>query len=203
MKKHCTILSVAFALLVIQMLSSCSTSIDIASRKYNKGFHFAINKNKANKENIVTTTVAKKEVTNEPVASVIVENKEVVATEVASASENNALAPAEVQLRNKLAAVNLNKVHKALSKIEKKMAAEPKGIARVNAEAPETTDTTGSQIDITALILCIFLGGLGVHRFYLGYIGIGIVQLLTAGGCGIWTLIDLIRIITGDLKKKK
>ncbi|MBK7695313.1 MAG: TM2 domain-containing protein [Saprospiraceae bacterium] len=53
-----------------------------------------------------------------------------------------------------------------------------------------------------ALLLCFFLGGLGIHRFYLGYTTIGIIQLLTAGGCGIWALIDLIRIITGDLKPK-
>ena len=43
-------------------------------------------------------------------------------------------------------------------------------------------------------LLCFFLGALGVHRFYTGYVGIGIVQLLTVGGCGIWALIDLIMI---------
>jgi TM2 domain-containing membrane protein YozV len=36
-----------------------------------------------------------------------------------------------------------------------------------------------------------------VHRFYTGYIGIGIAQLLTFGGCGIWQLIDLIAIFRG------
>lgn len=55
---------------------------------------------------------------------------------------------------------------------------------------------------LVAFLLCFFVGVLGIHRFYLGHIGIGIVQLLTAGGCGIWTLIDFIRIITGDLKAK-
>lgn len=53
---------------------------------------------------------------------------------------------------------------------------------------------------LTTLLLCIFLGGLGVHRFYSGSIGIGVVQLLTLGGCGIWTLVDLIMIITGAYK---
>ncbi|MEM0997447.1 MAG: TM2 domain-containing protein [Bacteroidota bacterium] len=55
---------------------------------------------------------------------------------------------------------------------------------------------------LVALLLCIFVGALGIHRFYLGYTGAGIIQLLTAGLCGIWTLIDLIRIITGDLEPK-
>jgi hypothetical protein len=60
----------------------------------------------------------------------------------------------------------------------------------------------GGKSQLIALILVILVGGLGIHRFYLGYTTIGIIQLLTAGGCGIWALIDLIRIITGDLKPK-
>ena len=55
---------------------------------------------------------------------------------------------------------------------------------------------------LTTLLLSIFLGGLGVHRFYVGKIGTGILQLITVGGCGIWTLIDIIMIVTGNFKDK-
>ena len=53
---------------------------------------------------------------------------------------------------------------------------------------------------ITAILLCFFLGGLGIHRFYLGYTLIGVIQLLTFGGFLIWAIIDLIRLIIGSLK---
>lgn len=53
---------------------------------------------------------------------------------------------------------------------------------------------------IAALLLCIFLGGLGVHRFYAGRIGTGLLMLFTCGGCGIWSIIDLIIIAVGSFR---
>lgn len=63
--------------------------------------------------------------------------------------------------------------------------------------------TTSGKSQLVAFILCFFLGALGIHRFYLGYVGIGILELLTGGFFGILWLIDLIRILTGGLKPQK
>ncbi|WP_431811649.1 TM2 domain-containing protein [Lysinibacillus sp. FW12] len=55
---------------------------------------------------------------------------------------------------------------------------------------------------VATLLLCFFLGSLGIHRFYVGKIGTGILMVITLGGLGIWTLIDLIMIIVGKFTDK-
>lgn len=60
-----------------------------------------------------------------------------------------------------------------------------------------------SKSRLAALLLCIFLGGLGIHRFYVGKVGTGIIWLLTGGLFGIGAIIDLIMIICGSFKDKK
>jgi len=57
----------------------------------------------------------------------------------------------------------------------------------------------GDKEWVVALILSIVVGALGVDRFYLGYVGLGILKLLTGGGCGIWYIIDIILIAMNRL----
>ncbi|MDO5081761.1 TM2 domain-containing protein [Buchananella hordeovulneris] len=52
---------------------------------------------------------------------------------------------------------------------------------------------------VVAGVLQLCLGGLGVGRFYTGHVGIGIAQLLTCGGLGIWSLIDAIMMFMGNV----
>jgi hypothetical protein len=84
-------------------------------------------------------------------------------------------------------AIQVRKEVKKALKEQKEMVQDP---------APENN----AKSQIVALLLAALIGTLGIHRFYLGYTTIGILQIITLGGCGIWALIDLVRIITGDLK---
>ncbi len=85
---------------------------------------------------------------------------------------------------------------------EETFSVETSNVVKEDAAAPSTPMMGGSKSHVTAILLAFFLGGLGIHRFYLGYTWQGVVQLLTLGGLGIWSFIDFIRIIIEDLQPK-
>jgi TM2 domain-containing membrane protein YozV len=66
----------------------------------------------------------------------------------------------------------------------------------------KATAPKGGHSQLIALLLALLLGGLSAHRWYLGYYWQAVVQIITFGGFGIWWLIDVIRIVTGDLQPK-
>jgi TM2 domain-containing membrane protein YozV len=59
-----------------------------------------------------------------------------------------------------------------------------------------------SKSRLIALLLCLFLGYLGAHRFYVRKTGTAILMLCTAGGLGIWWLVDLIFVTCGSFRDK-
>ncbi|MCY3817283.1 MAG: TM2 domain-containing protein [Gammaproteobacteria bacterium] len=74
---------------------------------------------------------------------------------------------------------------------------------QVSAGGTGTQAAASEKGFVPALLLAILLGGLGVHRFYVGKIGTGILMILTLGGLGIWTLVDIIMIAVGSFTDKQ
>ncbi len=76
-------------------------------------------------------------------------------------------------------------------------------LKRQLAAAPKNISAEGKS-QLVAVLLCFFLGGLGIHDFYMGYVGKGILQIilsiLIVGF--ILVIIDFIRLLTGSLKPK-
>ena len=65
------------------------------------------------------------------------------------------------------------------------------------------SSTKTNSIDWLALfLLTFFVGVLGVHRFYVGKISTGVLMLITLGGLGVWFLVDLLLVVTGQFTNK-
>lgn len=189
-------------LAITLVLSSCT----MEKRIYMSGYHIEWSKSKHNPD--------KQELVNNDSRKLTVEQSENETNTV-----DNSFAPTVID-ENITASADNNSViiipsHKTVSFSKNEntvtsktnLTSETKTIikkdSKKNKKVNKKSATEGAgKSQLVALLLAIFVGVLGIHRFYLGYIGIGVIQLLTLGGCGVWALIDLIMIITGDLKPK-
>ena len=76
------------------------------------------------------------------------------------------------------------------------------GVAGAGYAAYQANQAVSPKSRIIALLLCIFLGYFGVHRFYVGRIGLGILYLFTFGLLGFGWLVDIVLLLLGRLKDK-
>lgn len=63
-------------------------------------------------------------------------------------------------------------------------------LAKLDDARAQNVLTASFKSPTTILIIAILLGGYGVDRFMLGQVGLGVVKLITCGGCGIWAIVD-------------
>ncbi len=75
-----------------------------------------------------------------------------------------------------------------------------RSLQRVSVKAGQGNVSPKSRL--VAALLAWFVGVLGIHRFYLGKTGTGVVMIFTLGGLGVWALIDFILIVGGSMKDK-
>ena len=83
---------------------------------------------------------------------------------------------------------------------ERRMAAaDARRAARAEQGTTDTAEPSDRQL-VTALVLGLFLGGFGAHRFYAGKHGTAVAMIFTLGGLGVWALVDLIMIASGKFR---
>lgn len=188
--------------LVLLIFSSCT----IEKRLYRPGYHIAwknakvkSEKNtaqqeeeKAKEENLVLRDYTKSE-PNEYLAEEHSVNKSDFATtdtEVEEATDN------ELFEENKPVQTSSKKYVNLRSEEHSERAKDVVGSIKKEESKKATPESTGSgKSQIVALLLCIFLGLIGIHRFYLGYTGMGVLYIFTLGLFGIGWLIDIILLI--------
>ena len=216
MKKTFTILGKGMALLMlVSLIFSCKTNENVVNnsfiqkRKYNKGYHLSLKKNKYKIQKVKNEELAEKKSIEKsekliPISGItskipsfkkensidnsLVASKYIIPKREVSTEEKNIEAEELIKLVS--SKIGEKKTQRLIKKANKKL------------EKKNMPPLSGGKSQIIALVLALLVGGLAIHRFYLGYVWQGIVQILTAGGCGIWWLIDVIRIVTGDLKPK-
>ncbi len=212
MKNFLTLKSILGLFVASMLLVSCAQSDQVVSnkliqkRKYNKGF-FVSKVSKS--DNLAEKKVLESSKSDSEAAAEEVPTIVNYSTAQASANEPTPVINIEIEVKKEeTAAVEIKSsiatklVTRKLEKlIEKADKAQLNSKENSKNKGSKTANKSGDD-QIVALVLVLVVGLLGIHRFYLGYTWQGVVQLLTLGACGIWSFVDLIRIITGDLKPK-
>tara|TARA_B100001093_G_C26768321_1_gene988912 strand:+ start:116 stop:754 length:639 start_codon:yes stop_codon:yes gene_type:complete len=204
--------------LILAIFASCSTTSDVVSnkriqkRKYTKGFNI---KSQNNNHNLASKDQSSSVFSSE----VSVENNDNTNTDLILASREGVIIEQSIAnqtLRTELKNLNslLTKEKKStktnksvdpvlLKDLKKKFKANKKEVkenVKTLVKSTKKEPVSGNEKTV-ALVLLLLVGVLGIHKFYLGQIGAGILYLLTGGLCGIGLIIDLIKLLTDTYEK--
>ena len=205
--------------LILAIFASCSTTSDVVSnkriqkRKYTKGFN--IKSQNKNNHNLASKDQSSSVFSSE----VSVVNNDNTNTDLVFASKEGVII--EQSIANQTLSTEFKNLNSLLIK-EKKSTKTNKSVNPVllkdlkkefKANKKELKETVKKLVKSTkkepvsgnektvALVLLLLVGVLGIHKFYLGQIGAGILYLLTGGLCGIGLIIDLVKLLTNTYEK--
>lgn len=198
--------------LIVAIFASCSTTSDVVSnkriqkRKYTKGFN--IKSQKKNNYNLAFKDQSSSEFSSKnnvnKNSDLFLASKEgviigqTIANQALRTELNNILINEKKsnKISNFSNPVSVKDLKNELKSNKKEIRKAIKTLAKSGGKAP----VTGQEKTI-ALVLLLFLGALGAHKFYLGQTGKGILYLFTGGLCGIGLIIDLIKLLTDTYQK--
>ena len=198
--------------LIVAIFASCSTTSDVVSnkriqkRKYTKGFN--IKSQKKNNYNLAFKDQSSSEFSSKnnvnKNSDLFLASKEgviigqTIANQTLRTELNNILINKKKsnKISNFSNPVSVKDLKNELKSNKKEIRKAIKTLAKSGGKAP----VTGQEKTI-ALVLLLFLGALGAHKFYLGQTGKGILYLFTGGLCGIGLIIDLIKLLTDTYQK--
>ena len=205
--------------LILAIFASCSTTSDVVSnkriqkRKYTKGFNIKSQNN--NNHNLALkdqntfdlNSEESKENNDNTISDLVFASKEGVIIEqsIANQTLRTELKNLNSLLINEKNAVKINKtvdpvLLKDLKKEFKANKKQVKETIKSLAKSGKKEPVSGNEKTV-AIILLILVGALGIHKFYLGQIGPGILYLFTGGLCGIGLIIDLVKLLTDTYEK--
>ena len=204
--------------LILAIFASCSTTSDVVSnkriqkRKYTKGFNIKSHNNNhilASKDQSISVFSSEESIENNDNTNtdLVFASKEGVIIEQSVANQTlrtelknlNSLLINEKKSSKTNKAIDpvlLNDLKKQFKANKKEVKESFKTIVKSGKKEP----VSGSEKTV-AIVLLLLVGALGVHKFYLGQIGPGILYLLTGGLCGIGLIIDLIKLLTDTYEK--
>ena len=189
---------------VAVLVSACGSNVTVAKRYHSGGFNFSFGGGSDGEKAVAKSTAKKpviKKIGKMPAADGS-EETAIVGVAHSNGTTNYAEAALKANQQTTVTTTSTEVASVLAGNAQKSTSSETvkSSVAAKQAVKASKASSGPGKSQVIALVLAILVGVLGVHRFYLGYPMEGVLQLLTAGGCGIWTLIDIIRIITGDLQ---
>ncbi len=214
-------LSISFIALAL-LISSCSTNATFSKRYHSRGFNIAWGGGGSDANNNVVKQTPKKVKSKSDMIKVA-QYTESLAVQTVNSSENAIVNPANQNpelYSNALMTQNGTSVNnyfkstsdrvKSSNSLTKTVKANVVSKPIIKANQKKYDPRNGRSWG-AAMLICLLLGMFGLHRFYLGYNKIGLIQLVFGalyfstnlwwtGFIVIWVIIDLVRILTKDLE---